>query len=224
MAKLLLIEDDKDLARMVEQWLSAQRFLVDVCHNGKEGLDYLLINEYELAVVDWELPEMTGIEIVKEYRRKGGQIPIIFLTGKGDIADKESGFDTGCDDYLTKPFSVRELTVRIQALLRRPRQVAAQSLKNGDVELDPVRHRVLRNGVEVTLSPKDFELLEFLMRHCDQVFSSEALLARLWPSDSEATSNALRSAIKRIRQKLDTSDDDANSIIRNIHKVGYRIR
>ena len=217
MAKLLLIEDDRDLTKMVVQWLSMERHTVDVCHDGSEGLDFLLINQYELVIVDWDLPGMSGIDIVKEYRGKGGLLPIIFLTGKSSVEEKEAGLDTGADDYLTKPFSVKELAARIRALLRRPREVQSSHYKLGEVELDPKLHKVTKAGVDVHLSPKDFELLEFLMRHPDQIFSSDTLLTRLWPSDSEATSDALRSAIKRIRKKLN------ESIIENVPRIGYRI-
>lgn len=224
MAKILLVEDDIDLANMVLQWLTAERYAVDVCHDGRSGLDFLSINGYDVAIIDWDLPLLQGIDIVREFRGKGGDTPIIFLTGKDRISDKEQGFDSGADDYLTKPFSVRELAARIRALLRRPSQVVPSIMKSGDVELDPALHKVTRAGREVHLSPKDFELLEFLMRHPDQVFSGDALLTRIWPSDSEATSDALRSAVKRIRKKLDSGENEADSIIENVPRVGYRIR
>ncbi|MBK9143337.1 MAG: response regulator transcription factor [Candidatus Melainabacteria bacterium] len=224
MAKILLVEDDRDLANMVVQWLTAERYAVDICHDGRSGLDFLSINEYDVAIIDWDLPLLQGIDIVREFRGKGGDTPIIFLTGKDRISDKEQGFDSGADDYLTKPFSVRELAARIRALLRRPSQVVPSIMKSGDVELDPALHKVTRAGQEVHLSPKDFELLEFLMRHPDQVFSGDALLTRIWPSDSEATSDALRSAVKRIRKKLDSGENEADSIIENVPRVGYRIR
>src|SRR5262249_55531986 len=135
-----------------------------------------------------------------------------------------TGLDSGADDYVTKPFSLKELSARIRALLRRPAAIVPNVVEVGNLSLDSTRYRVLKNGVEVQLMPRDFALLEFLMRHVDLVFSAEQLLLRVWENDSEASPEALRTAIKRLRKKLDDGDDEAESLIENIPRVGYRLR
>lgn len=224
MTKLLLVEDDRDMATMISEWLTSQNFLIDVSHDGATANAYLKDDVYDCIILDWQLPDTTGVEILNRYRAGGGMTPIIMLTAKGSINDKETGFESGADDYLTKPFSLKELSARIRALLRRPAEIVSQVYKISDLVLDPVKHRVTKGGVEVRLLPRDFALLEFLMKHKDEVFSTDALLQRVWHSDSEATSDALRTAIKRIRKKIDTGDDEGASAIENIPRIGYRMR
>jgi DNA-binding response OmpR family regulator len=144
------------------------------------------------------------------------------LTGRGSISDKEAGLDSGADDYLTKPFNMKELSARIRAMLRRSTSQPSNVLTTGDLVVDPGKYKVLRKGVEIQLLPREFALLEFFMRHPDEVFSAEALLQRVWHSESEATSDALRTCIKRLRQKIDNSDED--SVIQTIPRVGYRLK
>ena len=146
------------------------------------------------------------------------------LTGKGKVEDKEEGLDAGADDYLTKPFNMRELTARIRALLRRSPTPAGQSLKVGELELDPQKRLLRKSGVAVHVVPKDFAVLEFLMRYPGEVFSAEALLQRVWSFDSEASTDAVRTSIKRLRKALDDGSDEKNSCIENVRTLGYRLR
>ncbi len=224
MAKILLVEDSREMASTIVTWLNAEHY--DVVHSldGLEGLDLLKFESFDVAILDWELPGMSGVEICQEYRKGGGTIPVLILTAKQAINERTTGLDAGADDYLTKPFALRELSARLRALLRRPAEVKSNVLEVGQISLDTVKYRILKNGKEVQLMPRDFALLEFLMKNVDHVFSAEALLARVWAGDSEASPSALRTAIKRIRQKLDDSDDEGNSIIENIPRVGYRLR
>lgn len=224
MAKILIVDDDKELASMLESWLVGEHHVVETLYDGIEASQQLRVAQYDVIVLDWDLPGMSGMEICKQFRAQNGATPIIMLTGKSAISDKEVGLDAGADDYLTKPFNVKELAARLRALLRRPAQVVNELLRARDIELDAAKYRVTKGGKQVHLVPKDFALLEFLMRHPDQVFSSDALLQRVWQSDSEATSEAIRTSIKRIRQKLDEGDDVSKSLIENIPKVGYRLR
>jgi len=224
MAKILLAEDDIDLAAMVSGWLTSERFTVEVAHDGAFAADLLRLSNYDVVVLDWDLPNRSGIEILREYRDGGGAAPVIMLTGKAATSDKQTGLDLGADDYLTKPFDIKELGARIRALLRRPALINSAVLKVGDIELDTAKYRVLRNGAEIHLLPRDFALLEFLLRHKDQVFSAEALISRVWVSDSDASPEGLRTAIKRIRKKIDDGNEDSQSLIENIPKVGYRLR
>ncbi len=224
MPKILLVEDDKDLALLVKEWLDSENYSLDIAHDGMEGYEYLRQGHYDVVVLDWDLPRMTGVEICMKYRANKGVTPILMLTGKNQVADKEQGLDAGADDYLPKPFHMRELSARLRALGRRPTTVASNVLTVGSLELDPTKHRLSKNGQDVHLLPKDFALLEFLMRHPDEIFSSEAILQRVWNLDTEATSDAVRTSVKRLRKKLDDSDNEDDSIIENVRRIGYRLK
>lgn len=221
MAKLLLIEDDAGLCRMIRDWLAIEHHNVEVVNDGKDGLEKLKFYSYDMVILDWQLPGMEGVDVLREYRNNGGVTPILMLTGKDKIVDKEAGFEAGADDYLTKPFHMKELSARVRALLRRPPALVADSLKRGDLELDRGNHSVKRDGEQIRLLPREFALLEFLMRHPGQVFSADALLNRVWASESDATVDALTTCIKRLRKKVDV--EGKQSIIRTIHGVGYKL-
>jgi len=224
MTRILLVEDDVDLVDMISEWLSAE-YEVASAFDGQSGLDMLKASPYDVIVLDWSLPKLSGLEVCRQFRASGGKTPIIFLTGKSTVADRELGLDGGADDYLVKPFSMRELNARLRAVLRRGDLIVNDVLSCGDITLDAGKHRVTKGDLSVHLLPKEFALLEFLMRHPDQVFSSDNILARVWASDSETGGNAVRTAIKRIRQKLDDSDSsESESIIENIPRVGYRLK
>ena len=220
MAKILLIEDDEELANTVSKWLKLERHSVDVVNNGTDGLAFALNGSYEILVVDVNLPGMDGFEIVRNYRESGSKAPIIMLTGKTQIDDKETGFEAGADDYLTKPFSVRELVARIKALLRRPRAFD-NDFSIGNLTLNSGSRRIMKNGEEINLLPIDHSVLEFLMRHPNEVFSAETLISRVWPTDKFPSTDAVRSSIKRIRAAIDVDGED--SMIETISKVGYRL-
>ena len=221
MAKVLVIEDDTSLSRMIKDWLTIEHHNIETVADGKQGLEKLQYYQYDLVIMDWQLPGMEGVDILKEFRRTGGITPVLMLTGKNTVIDKEAGLDSGADDYLTKPFHMKELSARIRALLRRPQVMVGNVLTAGKFSLDPTNHQVTRDGVEVKLLPKEFALLEFLMRHPNQVFSADALLNRVWASESDATIDALTSCIKRLRKKIDAEGE--TSPIRTVHGVGYKL-
>ncbi len=221
MAKILLVEDDRNLAITVKDWLEFEHHLVEAVEVGTEALELAQSYEYDLIILDIELPKMNGLEVCQKYRQGGGQAPILMLTGRGSIPDKETGLDAGADDYLTKPFHLKELSARVRALLRRPGQVAGNTLKAGNLVLDTTSYKVLKDGQEIHLPRMEFALLEFLMRHQGQVFSTEALLDRVWTSDSEKSPETIRTSVKKLRSKIDT--DGQPSIIRNVHGVGYKL-
>lgn len=217
MAKIIVVEDNIDVADQVRMLLSCEHHTVETVHDGKEASAALRVYDYDVIILDWELPGMNGVDICKEYRSRGGNSPILMLTGKGDVDDKEAGLDSGADDYLTKPFQMKELAARVRALLRRPAAVKEDVLKAGSLALDPIKYRATLDGQPVTLVPKEFALLEFLMRHPNQVFTSEALLNRVWPSEADVSDEALRTTMKRLRKKVDPD----NLLIKTIHGVGY---
>jgi DNA-binding response OmpR family regulator len=220
MAKILLVEDERELADVVLDCLKAQNFLVDHVENGREALDRLKFFQYDLVVLDWQLPGMAGIDVCSQFRSMGGATPILMLTGKRTVDDKEAGFEAGADDYLTKPFQARELVARLKALLRRPAAVISKNLKARNLELDPTTHKVTKDGQEITLLPKEFALLEFFMRHPNQVFNAEAIVDRVWSTDADTSSAAVRINVTRLRNKIDSVGQP--SFISTVHGVGYR--
>ncbi len=223
MPKVLLVEDNTDLTTLISESLKHD-YSLDISHNGAEGLEYLRVGRYDVIILDWELPEISGVEICRKFRASGGITPVLMLTGKSQIDDKEQGLDAGADDYLTKPFDVRELAARLRALSRRGSTATTNMLLLRDLQLDPVKHTLTKAGQSVHLLKKDFALLEFLMRYPDEIFSTDALLERVWSFDSEATSEAVRTSVKRLRKALDDGADESDSIIENVRRVGYRLK
>lgn len=224
MAKVLLVEDDEDLAVTISDMLSDERHTIDTIHNGLDAMEALKTRSYEVVVLDWDLPGKSGISILRDFRAAGGGTPIIMLTGKSEVEQKEQGLDSGADDYLTKPFHLKELAARVRSLLRRPTMSNAGVLTWGNLSLDPSKFEVSRDGQQLRLLPRDFAILEFLMRHPTQIFSTQALLDGVWNYDSDATPQGLRVAIRRIRKVIDVTDDLETSMIENISRVGYRMR
>jgi len=221
MTKILVVEDDADLADLVVDSLTNERHTVDRCDNGREALDFLRLSQYEIVILDWNLPGMSGPAILKEFRESGGTAGVIMLTAKHTMDDKEMGFQSGANDYITKPFDVRDLVLRVHALLKRPMSTPTDTVVCGSLQLNAVRHTLIRNGVEIHLAPRDYSLLEFLMRHPNEIFSPEALIARVWHTDSTATGEVVRNSITRIRKAID--DPTGESVIENVPRVGYRI-
>lgn len=221
MSRILLVEDDQDLAQRIIKWLQAERHSVEHVANGREALEYLEGRQYDIIILDWQLPEVPGLDVCKQFRATGGTTPVLMLTGKADITDKESGLDAGADDYLTKPFHPRELSARLRALSRRPAEVVSDQLRAGDLVLQSSTFTVMKNGQRIELLPLEFSLLEFFMRHPGRVFPAEALLERVWPVNSDASPEAVRTVIKTLRKKIDKEGEQ--STIRTIHGVGYKL-
>lgn len=222
MAKILLVEDEPDFSTLISEWLKASdHHVIDAVPKGEEALDLLRFYKFDLIILDWMLPGMSGLEVCKAFRSTGGTTPVLMLTAKKHVDEKEAGLDAGADDYLTKPFELKELSARIRALLRRPVAFSGTVLKAGDVTMDTASYKVTRSGEDIQLLPKEFALLEFLMRHQNQVFSPEALLDRVWTSDSEASPETIRTYIKRLRKKID--QEGKPSILSTVHGVGYKL-
>ncbi|MBS1992941.1 MAG: response regulator transcription factor [Cyanobacteria bacterium SZAS LIN-2] len=221
MSKVLIVEDDQSIAQVVKDALSDSKYTVDMVHRGEDARAYLRSVTYDLIIFDWQLPDCSGIELCNEYRAAGGASPVLFLTGRNAVPDRIVGLDSGADDYLTKPFDVRELLSRVRALLRRPPSVTYKTLKVRNIELDPVNHVVTMAGAEIKLYPKEFSLLELFMRNPQRVFSADDLLAKVWPTDSDASIETARTTILRLRQKVE--NDAENPLIRTIRGVGYRL-
>ncbi len=223
MAKIFLLEDDPEISDNVKDWLEdSEKHIVEVSGDGREGLEHLRFYNYDLIILDWDLPQVNGLQICSEFRNRGGNTPILFLTGKREVMNKEAGFDAGADDYLTKPFNVRELAARVRALLRRPPSVMKGGiLQCRHVSVDPSSATVTCDGALVKLNAKEYSLIEFFMRHPGQLFSAEALLDRVWKSDSDSTTEAITTTVKRLRRKVDI--EGRNSLITTVHGLGYRL-
>lgn len=223
MAKILLVEDDDALREMTARYLKGQKYLVDTCDNGADAFELLKFSAFDIVVLDWELPGLHGPEVLKKYRARGGSTPILMLTGKNKLSDKSEGFNSGADDYLTKPFELEELVLRIQALLRRstPSVSPSTTLKARDIELDTRTLVVTRDGNELKMLPKEVALLEFMLRHPGQVFSADQLLDRVWSSTSDASPEAVTACIGRLRKKID--GNHPSPLIKTIYGLGYKL-
>jgi DNA-binding response OmpR family regulator len=219
MAKILLVEDDRHLADTICTWLKLESYLVEKAETGTDALDLLRAYPYDLVILDVELPRLNGLEVCRQYRAQGGTSLVLMLTNKSTITDKEAGFGMGADDYLTKPFHLKELSARLRALLRRSQTLSNDVLTAGKLELDPRSRKLTRGGEDIHLPKMELALLEFFMRCPNQVFSSEALLERVWSSESERSSDTIRSCIKKLRNKIDVEGEQ--SMIKNVHGVGY---
>lgn len=221
MPKILIVEDDSRLCANIADCLELEGHVVEYAFDGAAGDALLVTGGFDLVILDWNLPGITGLELLKEYRARGGVAKVLMLTGKSAIQDKTAGLDSGADDYLTKPFDVHELKARVRALLRRPAETIGEILKCRGLELDTKAHQVRKGGRIIELFPKEFMLLEFFMRHPGETFSLESLQKRLWQTDSESSPDTLRVHIARLRSKI--SKPEEREIIRTIHRVGYML-
>lgn len=221
MSKILLVDDNVELADNIRQWLIMEKHQVDYCSDGQSGLDYLRTYEYDLVIMDWAMPKMTGIEVLRQFRSLGKTTPVLMLTGRRTIDDKEEGLDSGADDYLTKPFEMREVSARVRALLRRGQAKTVNTLTVGNIVLDKEAKLATKDGVNLKLMPKDFAILELLMSHPNRVFSAETLIERIWDSETDASPEVVRKHINKIRAQIDC--EGKPSIIRTVHGVGYAL-
>jgi two-component system, OmpR family, response regulator len=219
--KLLLVEDDAKLAASVRRGLSAEGFAVEVAPDGVEGLWRATEGAYDLIVLDIMLPGRNGYEVCRELRRAGNWTPILMLTAKNGHLDEAEALDTGADDYLTKPFSFAVLVAHVRALLRRTRDGSPAPVSVGDLRLDPVRRRVWRGTTEVSLTAREFEVLEFLVRRSGQVLSKQAILDGVWDIGFDGDPNIVEVYVRRLRRKLD--EPFGRTTIGTMRGAGYRI-
>jgi len=221
MAKILIAEDDKDLCDSIRGWLEFQNYTVESVNDGTEAQIRAETYSYDAIILDWDLPHMSGLDLCRKLRASGSNVPILMLTGKTTITDKEQGLDAGADDYLTKPFSMREMSARVRAILRRASGATDNILRVRDIVLNPDSFWVTVSGRQVRLLRIEFALLEFFMRNPNKVFSARALLDSVWKTDAEVTLDAVTTCIGRLRKKLES--DGAAPVIRTIHGVGYKL-
>jgi DNA-binding response OmpR family regulator len=219
MAKLLLVDDDEDLTSVLSEWLATEGNIVECANCGEDGLSRLKLYQYDLVILDVGMPDIDGFEVCRRYRQSGGMLPVLMLTGKGNITDKTSGFDAGADDYLTKPFHPKELNVRIKALMRRPSQMVSEQLVSSYLTMDTGARRIVIGDQEVKLLPQEFALLEFFMRHPNRVFSSDEILDKVWSNEKDTANDTVRVHVNKLRKKIDR--EGYPSLIRTVHGAGY---
>lgn len=221
MAKILLVEDDESIAEAIVDFLKFDGHEVEHLGDGQEALLRLKISSFDLIVLDWNLPHTTGIEVLTEYRGNNGKTPVLMLTAKSEVVFRSQGLDQGADDYLTKPFDMRELGSRVRALLRRPLQTISTVLKAGPLSVDIQQKKCELNGEELRLLNKEFAVLEFLMRQPGRVCNTDELLRNVWRSDTESGPDAVRQCIARLRKKLNREGQP--QILATVIGSGYRI-
>lgn len=221
--KILVVEDDAETAAYVAQGLEQEGHVVDCAQNGQDGLSLASGEPYDLMVVDRMLPGLDGLAIVKTIRSSGIQTPVLFLTTRSSIGDRVAGLNAGGDDYLVKPFAFAELVARVNALGRRPRAVALGTvLKVGELELDQATRTVKRDSRLIELQPREYRLLEYLMRHEGQVVTRTMLLQHVWDFNFDPHTNVVEMHISRLRGKIDKGF--AAELIHTVRGAGYCLR
>ena len=224
MMRALIIEDDEVVARFIAKGLRQHGYLVDVARDGRDGLFHALEQAYDVMIVDRMLPALDGLSVLKTVRSAGNTTPILILSALAEVDNRVEGLRAGGDDYLTKPFAFSELVARLEALQRRPRGgVAADTVyRAGDLELDPRRRTVTRAGEPIRLLPREFALLEYLMRNRGQVVTRTMLLENVWDYHFDPQTNVVDVHVSRLRAKVDRPFSDP--LIETVRGVGYRLR
>jgi DNA-binding response OmpR family regulator len=217
--RILLIEDEKRLAHFIKKGLIEQGFAVDQAYDGEEGLYLAQEETYDLVILDVMLPKLSSIELCKKLRKVKKEIPILMLTARSEIEDKIEGLDSGADDYLTKPFVFAELKARINALLRRSYHQESNNLTLADLNVDPVKHIATRAGKSIKLTPKEFSILEFLLRRKHEVVTRTQIIEHVWDYNFESLSNVVDVFMGTLRKKIDKGHNI--SLIHTLHGVGY---
>jgi len=219
--RVLLVEDDRKAARLLTRGLQEEGFVVDVASTGEEGEERATVNEYDVIVLDWLLPGKDGLAVCRTLRASGNSIPILMLTARDSVVDRVSGLRTGADDYLTKPFAFAELLARVRALLRRSRVAHPSVLRVADLTLDPATRRVARAGLSVTLTPREYAILEVLMRASGEVVSRTRLAERVWDEASDVLDNLVDAHVSHLRKKIDRGT--GRPLLHTVRGVGYRL-
>jgi DNA-binding response OmpR family regulator len=228
--RILVIEDEKKVARFLEQGLKEEKYTVDVAYDGEEGLSHALAEAYDLIITDVMIPKKSGIEVIKELRAAGRVVPILCLSAKGEIDAKVEGLDAGADDYLTKPFLFEEVAARVRSLLRRSDIEKKTQLVSHDLVLDTVTHTAKRlkpgtnEEYNIPLTVKEYELLEYMLRNKGRVMSRSIITQHVWGYTFTMGSNVIDVYIKRLREKLDHGREEKDKLMLSERGVGYGIK
>ena len=220
--KILVVEDEKDLNRVITKHLKKNNYSVDSCFDGEEALDYISYGEYDLIITDIMMPKIDGYGLIKQLRNDKSSTPVIMLTAKDGLDDKILGLDSGADDYIVKPFEFDELLARIRVLMRRNYGFATNIIQVDDVVLDISKKLVTRSGKSISLTGKEYEVLEYLFKNKKGIISREQILNHVWDYDYEGASNIIDVIIKNIRKKLDVGSK--KPIIHTKRGLGYFVK
>jgi DNA-binding response OmpR family regulator len=220
--KILVIEDDRTVGQYVQRGLEEHGYHADLVDDGMEGLRFASGGSYEMLVLDLRLPGMTGLEVLRTLRDRGNTVPILVLTAQDALDFKVTALRSGADDYVTKPFAFEELLARVEALGRRPPQLQSPVLKVADLELDTATREVHRAGTPVELTPKEYAVLEYLMRHSPRVMSRTLITEYAWDYHFDPGTNIVDVVINRIRKKVDSAA--SNKLVHTVRGVGYVVK
>jgi DNA-binding response OmpR family regulator len=220
--KILVVEDDRTVGQYVKRGLEEQRFHADLVEDGLEGLRLASGGLYDLIILDLRLPEMTGLEVLRTLRDRGLTVPILVLTAQDAVDFKVNALRAGADDYVTKPFAFEELLARVEALGRRPQQLRSPRLEVADLALDTATHEVRRAGQAIEVTPKEYTVLEYLMRHPGRVMSRTLITEYAWDYHFDPGTNIVDVVINRLRKKIDSGH--SRKLIHTVRGVGYMVK
>jgi len=221
MAKILVVEDEADLSSCLKNVLEKESHLVEVVDDGELARQHLKVYDFDLIILDWMLPGESGIEICKNYRKNGGEAQVMMLTARTSVDDRAEGLDAGADDYLAKPFHMKEFLARVRALLRRTTPSRSHIFNLGDIILDTRASEIEFNDTKTKLLKKELDILVFLIKHPGQSYSGEELLNRIWSADSIVTTETVRTHIKNLRRKLELLGKP--DLIKHVRGLGYAV-
>jgi heavy metal response regulator len=219
---ILVVEDEKKVASFIKRGLEAANYSVDVEYDGEAGLNRLLKTDYDLVILDVMLPKLDGLSLMKEIRQRRVDVPVLLLTARVTVADRVMGLDLGADDYLTKPFAFEELLARVRALLRRGPAPVPAVLAIADLRLDPATREVTRSNERIDLTPKEYALLEFLLRRREQVLSRAVIAQHVWGVNYDTFTNVIDVYVNYLRNKID--DGFEPKLIHTVRGVGYVLK
>lgn len=220
--RVLVIEDERKIALALKKGLEQEGYAVDVTHDGESGLAFALDEPYDVMIIDRMLPLKNGVDICREVRKAKVATPILMLTAKDKTKDKVEGLDAGADDYLVKPFAIDELLARLRSLLRRPTEVVNETLRVGDLSLNTRTFEVSRGNKSISLTQKEFSLLEYLLRNQNRIVTKESIMTHVWDYDADILPNTVEVYIGYLRAKVDRSFD-APPLIHTVRGFGYKV-
>lgn len=215
--KILVVEDEHKIASSIKKGFEQESWICDLAFDGEAGYDLAISESYDVIILDLMLPKMDGISVSKNLRKENIHTPILMLTAKGEVDDKVLGLNSGADDYLVKPFAFEELIARVQALARRPSEVKNEELIINNLKLNTKKQEVLKNNKQIQLSKKEYQLLEYLMKHKDRTISKDEIISNVWDYESNILPNTVEVFIKYLRNKL------GKDLIKTVRGFGYKL-
>lgn len=219
MSKILIVEDDLNISKTIKSWLEKEKYVVEATASGQEGLDLLLHFNYDLAILDWQLPDLSGPDIARAVLKEKNDIALLMLTSKGSLNDRVEGLDAGAFDYIVKPCSLEELSARVRALLRRPSQTDAEkTIELGNLSIQMLCHEVLVEGKNLKLSPSEFEILRLMAKSPGASFSTDAIFARLWSDKPNVSKQLVKVHVLNLRKKLSAAQSNVQLLTNDLNE------